>query len=63
MLIRRGTIVKISIRNLWFYWIGISLGSAVYGVYTGDLLNKLLDAPYWIALTILAIQFFGAGRE
>ena len=30
-------------------------------IYTGG--REDGDAPYWIALTILAIQFFGAGRE
>lgn len=47
---------------LWLFWLGCTIGSVAYGLWRGDL-SGAAGASYWIAFTILAIQFLGVGQK
>jgi len=54
--------MKIEPKRLWVFWGGACLGSLAYGMFNDATLETVLEAPYWIAFTILCIQFLGAGK-
>lgn len=49
--------------GLWMFWIGCSIGSTIYGLFMDKTVPQILEAPYWIAFTILCIQYLGVGKQ
>jgi hypothetical protein len=48
---------------LWLFWIGCTIVSIAYGFWRDHTFSVTMSGPYWIAFTILAIQFLGVGQK
>lgn len=55
--------MTLRVGKLWVFWGACALGSIAYGWWFALPLEQTMASPYWIAFTILCIQFLGVGRD